>query len=142
LPTIWQYEWVEAFIHIMNKEELIFSDWENNTGKKEYSSVGGCYYSVRFAISEALNQKGEQAGAIVFREAYPGYVPLGVWLCREVTRRALDSAPQEFTDFRSVLSYLSTRLWLPIEKHISYSKLTREMLKLHIGSCKQQSVFP
>lgn len=40
LPTTWQYEWMEAFLHIMGNEELMFSDFEGNSGKRGYSRVG------------------------------------------------------------------------------------------------------
>ena len=40
LPSEWQYEWIEAFLHVLGQEELIFSDYEHNTGKKCYSRVG------------------------------------------------------------------------------------------------------
>ena len=40
-PGEWEYEWYEAFIKLMRNEELIFSDYETNGGKKEYSIVGG-----------------------------------------------------------------------------------------------------
>ena len=69
LPTAWQYEWMEAFLHILGREELIFSDYENNGGKKGYSRVGGCYYSCKMAVLDALAREKKQAGAIVLREA-------------------------------------------------------------------------
>ncbi|MFH0737768.1 MAG: hypothetical protein V1827_03060, partial [Candidatus Micrarchaeota archaeon] len=61
-PTPWQYEWIEAFIHIMGKEEMVFSDHEFLKPKSEYSSVGGCYYSCKFAVLEALKRMKRQAG--------------------------------------------------------------------------------
>ncbi len=33
-PMEWQYEWMEAFIKILGKEEIIFSDYETSTEKK------------------------------------------------------------------------------------------------------------
>jgi hypothetical protein len=39
LPTPWQYEWMEAFLHVLGREEIIFSDYEYYNGKKEYSRV-------------------------------------------------------------------------------------------------------
>jgi DNA repair protein NreA len=66
-PTPWQYEWIEAFIHIMGKEEMIFADHEALKPKSEYSSVGGCYYSCKFGVLEALERMKKQAGAIVLR---------------------------------------------------------------------------
>ena len=44
----WQYEWMEAFIKILGKEEMIFSDYETNTDKKEYSRVGDASTHVKW----------------------------------------------------------------------------------------------
>ena len=38
----------------MKNEELIFSDYETNAGKKEYSRVGGCYYTAKMAVLDYL----------------------------------------------------------------------------------------
>ena len=128
-PTPWQYEWIEAFIHVLADEEAIFSDHELYHPKKEYSSVGGCYYSVRSEVTQKLSMRRKQAGAIVFREAYPGYVPTGVWLCREETKHALAQAPKEFFDLKSAISYISSKLQLPFYKFHSQSVLLKDILK-------------
>lgn len=127
-PTVWQYEWTEAFLHVMENEEAIFSDCESNFGKKEYSSVGGCYYSCKFGVLEALAQKGEQAGAIVLREAHKGYVPLGVFNVRENVRLAMKQQFKEFPDLKSVLAYLSSKFQLPISRYVQEGKLLKDML--------------
>lgn len=93
LPTAWQYEWMEAFLRIMGNEELLFSDFETNGGKRGYSRVGGCYYSCKMAVLEALAKERCQAGAIILREAYTGYVPLGVFNVRENVRNAMHQKP-------------------------------------------------
>ena len=124
-PNVWQYEWTEAFIHVLGNEEVIFSDWEPNAGKKEYSSVGGCFYSVRLAIAEKLVEIGRQASALVFREAYPGYIPLGVWACREITRNAMKQMPREFADLKSALDYVGTKLQLGMQRFRQESVLLK-----------------
>ncbi len=125
VPNIWQYEWTEAFIHILGNEEEIFSDWEPNAGKKEYSPVGGCFYSVRFSVAETLVEIGKQASALVFREAYPGYIPLGVFACREITRNALKQQPKEFADMASALNYIGTKLQLGMPRFRQESVLLK-----------------
>ena len=127
-PTPWQYEWIEAFIHIMGKEEMVFADHEYARSKSEYSSVGGCYYSCKFAVLEALSRMKKQAGAIVLREAYEGYVPLGVFNVRENVRSALKQEPRSFDSFRSALNHVSSRLRLPISRFVQEGALLREML--------------
>ncbi len=125
LPTTWQYEFMEAFIHVMEKEELIFGDWEGFHGRSDYASIGGCYYAVRFACTEKLKFRRRQAGAIVFREAYKGYVPLGVFTCRETARHALTQMPREFHDLKTALNYISSRLRLPIDRFHNQSSLLK-----------------
>jgi len=129
LPTAWQYEWMEAFLHILGREELIFSDYENNGGKKGYSRVGGCYYSCKMAVLEALAREKRQAGAIVLREAYPGYVPLGVFNVRENVRNAMHQPGQEFESMKTALQYISARLELPIKRFIEQSDLLQEQMR-------------
>jgi len=128
-PTPWQYEWIEAFIHVLEDEEAVFSDYELYHPKKEYSNVGGCYYSVRSEVTQKLAMRRAQAGAIVFREAYPGYIPTGVWLCREETKHALAQKPNEFFDLKSAISYISSKLKLPFYKFHSQSVLLKEIIK-------------
>ncbi len=66
----------------MGNEELIFSDFENNGGKKGYSRVGGCYYSCKMAVLEALEREKKQAGAIILREAYSRICAFGCLQCQ------------------------------------------------------------
>lgn len=129
LPTEWQYEWMEAFLRILGREELIFSDYEHNTGKKGYSSVGGCYYACKMAVLEELAREQKQAGAIILREAYTGYVPLGVFNVRENVRNAMSQPSKEFEDMKSALAYISTNLALPVKRFITKSTLLREQLR-------------
>lgn len=130
MPTPWQYEWLEAFIGVMGENGFhIFADWELFKPKKEYSIVGGCYYSCKFAVLEALKQMKKQAGAIVFREAHEQYVPLGVFNVRENVRSAMAQKPREFEGFRQSLNYISTKLRLPISKFVDQGVLIRQMLE-------------
>lgn len=135
LPTAWQYEWMEAFLHILGREELVFSDYEHNAGKKGYSTVGGCYYSCKMAVLEALAREQKQAGAIILREAYPGYVPMGVFNVRENVRNAMNQPPKEFEDMTNALSYISTRLQLPMTRFVKESTLLKELRR-----CRQTTL--
>jgi len=129
LPGPWQYEWMEAFLHILGNEELIFSDYETEGGKKGYSRVGGCYYSCKMAVLEALARERKQAGAIILREAYRGYVPLGVFNVRENVRNAMRTRPLTFEDMKGALKYVGGRLELPLKRFICESDLLKEQLK-------------
>jgi DNA repair protein NreA len=127
LPTPWQYEWMEAFLQVMGKEELLFADHEGFRPKKEYSSVGGCFYSCRMAVLEALAREGRQAGAIILREAYRGYIPLGVFNVRENVRQAMLRGGTEFEDLGSALTALAPRLALPMDRFLSESTLLADL---------------
>lgn len=126
MPEQWRYEFLEAFIHVLGNEELLFSDHESYGGRKNYAQIGGCYYSTRLALAEKLQALQKQAGAIVFRESYPGYVPLGVWLVRETARTALRATPHEFTDKESALMHIAQRLAIRFWKYKKESALLAE----------------
>ncbi len=81
------------------------------------------------AVLEALAQEKRQAGVIVLREAYSGYVPLGVFNVRENVRNALAQPYQEFEDMKSALAYIDTRLKLPINSFIKRSDLLQDILR-------------
>lgn len=129
LPIPWQYEWMEAFLHVVGSEELIFADHEGPRGKKEYSSVGGCYYSCKMAILEALAREKRQAAAIVLREASHGYVPLGVFNVRENVRHALSEPPLECEDLQGALPLLHQQFALPLSRFIEESTFLKEQVK-------------
>jgi len=115
-PTKWQYEAIEAFINIIGNETHKFGDFERYSGRAKYSEMGGCYYAQRFAISDFLKKQNNQAGAFVFREVYKGYVPTGVWICRELTRRALSSEPKSFKSMKEALNYINSKTSLGVKE--------------------------
>ncbi len=128
LPTPWQYQWMEAFIHIKGREEMLFGDHEPMSGKRGYSTVGGCFYSCRMAVLEELARQKKQAGAIILREAYKGYVPLGVFNVRENVRNAMSQDHVEFESLESALGHVSKKLYLPIKRFVSAGKLLNDVL--------------
>ncbi len=125
-PSEWQYEFLEAFIHVFNNEEMLFADWEPYEGRKTYAGMGGCYYSARLSAAEKLRELRKQAGVLVFRESYRGYVPLGVWLVREHVRAAMKNKPRQFTDMNSAMSYIYARLVLRPERYTKESRILKE----------------
>jgi hypothetical protein len=128
MPTAWQYEWSEAFLHVLGNEELVYSDHERFAKKTDYSPLGGCYYSCKMAVLEALASMKRQAGVIVLREALKGYVPLGVFNVRENVRSALLQPSAEFEDLPAALSHLGEKFVLPMERFRSEGTLLQEML--------------
>ena len=130
MPTPWEYEWIEAFLHIPGEEEHIFSDHEENRGRRGYSRVGGCYYSCRMAVLEALAAEEKQAGAIVLREARRGYIPMGVFNVRENVRHAMRQPPRLFEDLRSALGHVAGNMQLPVSRFILESTLLSSSCRL------------
>jgi len=129
MPTAWQYEWSEAFLHVLGNEELVFSDYEGTKKKTTYSPLGGCYYSCKMAVLEALAREGNQAGAIILREARKGYVPMGVFNVRENVRSAMQQAPTEFQGIRPALQYLTEKFMLPVTRFIEEGPLLQSAIR-------------
>lgn len=129
IPSPWQYEWMEAFLDINGKGTMIFTDYESNKGKKEYSRVGGCYYTAKMAILEQLERDKLQAGCIVFREADENYIPLGVFNVRENIRHAMNSQYKEFETLTNALDYIETKLKLTVKDFRMAGDLLDDIIK-------------
>jgi len=126
-PSQWQYDWVEAFFSPNKaREPTVFGDGEGYDKKKEYSSVGGCYYSARLAVAEKMRKEKRQGGAIVLRECYADYVPLGVWSVRECMRAALASKPACFNDYSEAVRHAFAKLKLDPRQWVRNSRILRE----------------
>ncbi len=127
MPTTWRYEWIEAFFPSIVSEKLeIFGDHERFERKKGYSPVGGCYYSARLAVAERLTAEKKQAGVVILREAYPGYIPLGVWNVRENMRMAMQLGCQRFETFSAAINHAASRLKLSLGTWLQHSTLFKE----------------
>jgi len=136
MPTSWQYEWTEAFVRVLGNEEVVFSDFERHKPKKTYSHLGGCFYSCKMAVLEALAEEQKQAGAIILREAHSGYVPLGVFNVRENVRNAMKQPAHECEDAAAVREYLSGTFTLPLRRFEDAGVLMKE-----IGRKQQTSLL-
>jgi hypothetical protein len=141
LPETWRFEWMEAWFpnttwNQFTKEPYIIGDYEEYFGRNTYARVGGCYYSTRLAITEALERERRQAAAIVPRETYPGYImPLGVWNVRESIRMLMKQRSEKYDDFRAALQAALSKLVIPVEKWIASSVLiSRELTQAKITS--------
>lgn len=134
LPQQWSYESMEAWYpgtvwNPNGSSVAIYSDWEGNSGRTTYASIGGCYYSGRLAICEQLLRERRQATAIVLREARPGYImPIGVWQVRENVRNAMRQKPLKFNTLAQTLQYVSGKFEIPISRWISLSSLLQKAL--------------
>jgi hypothetical protein len=111
------------------RETAIFSDYEFFDGRKDYASIGGCYYSGRLIVSEHLNKEKRQAGVVILREARPEYImPLGVFVVREGVRKTLKNKPLKFNSLRESLGYISKKLDIPINRWIKNSAILRDSI--------------
>jgi hypothetical protein len=135
LPTSWRYELIEAWYpntawNPMGKQIDIVSSHEFYEGRKDYAEIGGCYYSARLAANELLEKERRQAGAVILREAHPGYVmPVGVWNVRENVRMALKQQPERFNKLEEALAHVATRMDIGIPRWIRSSAILTDFLR-------------
>ncbi|MCC5994483.1 MAG: hypothetical protein LM587_02745 [Candidatus Aenigmarchaeota archaeon] len=125
-PSYWQYESIEAWYPGTIVDSLaIGGDYEGYEFKKEYASIGGCWYAARAMVAEKLFEERRQAGVLILREIHQNYIPVGVWNVRETIRNMLREKPEVFDSLEKSLQYISSRLEIPIEVWIRNSKILR-----------------
>ncbi|MGD6853308.1 MAG: Nre family DNA repair protein [Candidatus Bathyarchaeia archaeon] len=134
IPAQWSYESMEAWYpgtvwNPNGSSVAIYSDWEGNSGRTTYASIGGCYYSARLAVCEQLLKERRQATAIVLREARPGYImPIGVWQVRENVRNAMRQKPYRFNSLAQSLQFIGGKFEIPMHRWILQSELLKRAL--------------
>jgi len=134
IPTEWQYELIEAWYpnttwNPYGSSVSIFNSYEFYEGRTTYAEIGGCYYAARLAVNELLNNERRQAGAVVLREAHPGYImPVGVWNVRESVRNALIKEYQRFDTLNEALMYVSEIMDIPLQRWIRNSAILKNQL--------------
>jgi hypothetical protein len=96
LPGDWKYEMIEIWErHSLwgGENDVIVQDREGMK-KKGYSPISGAYYSARLAVCEYLLQVKRSARVIILRSVSGDYwAPLGTWVIREATRKAMARPP-------------------------------------------------
>ena len=141
LPEPWRFEWIEAWFpnttwNQFSTTPYIIGDYEEYFGRTRYARVGGCYYSTRLAVAEALSREGRQAAAIVLRETYPGFImPLGVWNIRESIRRMMKEPYERHETFRGAMDSALSKLVISRTRWAQESVLiSRELSQTKITS--------
>ena len=135
MPTSWRYELIEAWYpntvwNPLGKQIEIISSHEFYEGRKDYAEIGGCYYAARMACNEVLMKERRQAGAVIFREAHPGYImPVGVWNVRENVRKALTMPPTKFNTMNEALTHVQGRMEIPLSRWINTSEVVKDFLR-------------
>lgn len=133
-PTEWQYELIEAWYpnttwNPYGRSISIFNSYEFYEGRTTYAEIGGCYYAARLAVNELLEKERRQAGAVIFREAHPGYImPIGVWNVRESVRRALSMQYKKYDTLHEALHRVSTIMDIPLSRWIHNSAVLKNLL--------------
>lgn len=110
-PEKWSYELFEMYRPNTSwnvSDDIDFTtDYENYDGRKSYAeNCAGGYYAARLPILEKLKSMKRQASVLTLRFITGEYaVPLGVWVVREATRKAMSGKPIEFSDRELMLNY-------------------------------------
>lgn len=129
LPGEWTFEVIEAgipefYVPGLNLERIGFwRDYETFFDRKVYaSSVTGAYYVNRLAVCEYLKKIKKQATVLFLREiSQEYYVPLGVGILRELSRRAFTKDFQKAGGFSQALEKIEKEFTLPLEKYCEVS---------------------
>lgn len=129
-PEIWSYELFESYV----TTPLRFAtDYELYEGRKKYAenTVGG-YYACRIGIAERLNRLKRQASVLVLRFITNEYtVPMGVFVCREATRKSMKAKPVEFSSKELMLRYagalVKKRFRLDVNEILRHSLLLKKI---------------
>lgn len=122
IPASFSYELFETYLpkSIWNDNNLatIGTDYEPFEGRKDYAkNCTGGYYASKIAITKKLQEMKRQASVLTLRFITDEYfAPLGVWNCRETTKKALESNPVKFDSLELALKYI----FAVIKKKFSY----------------------
>ena len=143
-PEVWSYELFETYMNKSvnpwsQKDYMYSTDYENYGGRKKYAEeCAGGYYACRLGILEKLKNLKRQSSVLVLRFITSEYnIPLGVWTCREATRKSLAEDPITFASEELMLKYakllISKKFGFDLDLLLKESKLLRnkkEQLKL------------
>ncbi len=110
-PRVWSYELFEMYMPstLLNQDKEIkyTTDYEFYDGRKEYvHETAGGYFACRSGILEKLKTIKKQGAVLVLRFITDEYTtPLGVWVVREATRKALIEG-KEFASEEEMIKYV------------------------------------
>jgi len=116
LPLPFSFELIEIWMprSVWAEDGFIGGDREDARPRKGYSSLAGGYYAARLAALEHLALLGRQAAVLAVREISESYwAPLGVWVVREVARKAMSSPPSRFGRLPEAMAEMENRIKTP-----------------------------
>ena len=129
LPRPFSFELAEIWMprSLWAEDGFIGSDGEDARAKSGYSLLAGGYYAARLAVLEHLAKTGKQAAVLAVREISEAYwAPLGVWVVREVARKAMSSLPHRFGSLPEALAEMERRIKTPAVKWKKTSKMLKK----------------
>lgn len=133
-PEVWNYELFESHVSNIN---YYMTDYEPYDGRKSYAEeTAGGFYAARIGILEKLEELKRQASILALRFITGDYtLPLGVFVCREATRKALLSKPIEFLSKELMLKYAQILIKKKFKVDINHLLKKSKLLK----NIKEQS---
>lgn len=126
LPRPFAFELLEIWMprSVWAIDGFIGSDREDARPKKGYSPLAGGYYAARLAVLESLAGQGRQATVLAVREISEAYwAPLGVWVVRDVARKAMQATPLRLGSLGEALEVIKGRIKTPESQWLKASKL-------------------
>jgi len=136
-PHSWSYELFETYlnkeVNPWSKNGYAYStDYENYNGRTKYAEeCAGGYYAARLAILEKLKELKRQSSILALRFITDEYtIPLGVWVCREATRKSLQEKPLSFASQELMLKYaeqfIKNKFGFELDLLLQQSKLLKQ----------------
>jgi len=136
-PEVWSYELFEMYLDQKpnpwsQKGYFYSTDYENYSGRKSYAEeCAGGYYACRLGILEKMLNNKRQNSCLALRFISNEYnVPLGVWVCREATRKSLAEKPLNFASQELLFKYaeelIKRKFGFDINLLLKESKLLKE----------------
>jgi hypothetical protein len=110
-PEVYSYELFETYMPKaswnISSQINYTTDYEPYQGRTSYAeNCAGGFYASRIAILEKLENIKKQGSVLCLRFITGEYsIPLGVWVVREATRKALENKPLEFASKELMLRY-------------------------------------
>ncbi|MBI2151235.1 hypothetical protein HYU21_00735 [Candidatus Woesearchaeota archaeon] len=113
----WSFELFETYLQYQvnpwSKSGNFYStDYEDYSGRKTYAKeCAGGYYACRLPVLEKMKESKRQQSCLALRFITPEYnVPLGVWVCREATRKSLHEKAISFLSKELMFQYAAELL--------------------------------
>ncbi|MBI2112253.1 hypothetical protein HYT52_01835 [Candidatus Woesearchaeota archaeon] len=147
-PEVWSYELFESYVNYQinpwSKKGYFYStDYEDYKGRKVYAEeTAGGYYANRLAVLEKLKELKRQGSVLALRFITSEYnIPLGVWVCREASRKSLMEKPIEFSSEELMLKYAQLLVQKKFGMDINILLKESKLLKMKREQQRLQKYF-